>query len=141
VLTPAGGDRLVRETSRVFSRICASCNRGYTHRAHRESLIDFLVSLVGVFPTVCNYCNARGQRLRPLRLMVLLCTCTIGLGYIVWSGAQRAKPPATVAATVDETSPVVFVKPAAHRQGLPAKGEGTPLPDAPPNDYSAQLTH
>lgn len=79
------------------------------HRTHRESLVDFLVSLVGIFPTVCGYCNLRGQRLYAKRPTILLATGMVALGSYIAHGVWLKK------STSRPVSPVVILKaPAPH---------------------------
>lgn len=81
----------VREVSYLDSRLCPHCNRGHLHRAHRESFLDFALSLVGIFPTVCGYCNAPGQRLEARRPAILLGTAAIALAWYIAHGVELAK--------------------------------------------------
>ena len=88
---PEPAEEYVRERTYGPSELCSQCNRGHMHRAHRHSMVDFLVSLVGIFPTVCGYCHARSQRLEPRRPVVLLATATLALGSYIAHGLWPLK--------------------------------------------------
>jgi hypothetical protein len=106
---------------------CRWCTRGHMHRAHRATLLDFIVSLVGLYPTICSYCNAPGHRLYPKRLVALLCVASLALAYFVVLGPKRVL---TQSSEFEAPSPVVFLGPRAARVKTAAV--------TPTVDYSAQ---
>lgn len=110
-------DTYVRERSRYDSRLCSQCGREHMHRAHRHSTVDFVVSLVGIFPTVCGYCHARGQRLEPLRLVLLLAAAMLALGSYIAHGLWLDK---------SASAQVTVLHGSAHPSG-PALSQRAPL--------------
>lgn len=108
---PIPEEKYVRERKYCASELCPHCNRGHMHRAHRHSGVDFVVSLIGIFPTVCGYCRVRGQRLEPLRPLLLLGASALVLASFVAYRVSEARAAA---------APVKIVHATAHQGDSPA---------------------
>jgi hypothetical protein len=91
VSKPVASDCRIGEIPHRLSTLCRSCGRGGMHRAHRESYLDFVLSMVGVHPTVCCFCKAQSKRLYPDRLAVRLLVASIAVGFLVLCEMQRYK--------------------------------------------------
>lgn len=57
------GDRLDRR----FGSACPKCGSMQAHRTHRRSLMDFMLSLSGVWPFRCRSCKTTYRAMRILR--------------------------------------------------------------------------
>lgn len=57
------GDRV----DRLLGSACPKCGSLNAHRCHRWSLIDYLISLAGVWPYRCKNCHGTFRASRRLR--------------------------------------------------------------------------
>lgn len=89
VSKPIASNCRIGETPHRLSTVCYSCRQGGMHRAHRESYLDFLLSVIGIHPTTCCYCRAQGRRLYLDRLAVRLLAVSIAVGFLVLCVMQR----------------------------------------------------
>ena len=89
VSEPMASDCRIGESRHSFWTMCQCCRRGGMHRAHRESYLDFLYSMVGIHPTSCCYCKAQGRRLYLDRLAVRLLVASIAVGFLIYCDMQR----------------------------------------------------
>jgi len=131
VSRPMASDCRIGESPHGLWSLCRSCNRGGMHRAHRESYLDFLYSIVGIHPTSCCYCRAQGRRLYLNRLAVRLLLASIAVGFLIYCDMQRYKG----ADDREVTSSVVSLAPQANSKSAPLPADSTyGSPKAPVSD-------
>jgi hypothetical protein len=94
-------------SGRAESRQCHWCHRGEMQREYRASLLDFTASFAGLIPTICDYCETRGQRFYPRRMLTLVAFLAIAFGWVLTHAPKRLADQNKYA---EAPSPVVFVE-------------------------------
>ena len=135
VSKPMASDCRIGGSAHGFSTVCYACRRGGMHRAHRESYLDFLLSMVGIHPTVCCYCKAQARRLYLDRLAVRLLVAFIAVAFLAFCVKQRfsyrtAEEPDLISSAVSPT-------PQANSKSAPSPPSSKyDSPKAPVSDVS-----
>lgn len=125
----------IGESPHGLSSMCPFCSRGGMHRAHRESYLDFLLSTVGIHPTVCCFCKTQSRKLYLDRLAVRLLVASLAFGFLAFCVMQRYSY--RIADDRELTSNAVSATPQANSKSAPLPADmryGSPK--APVSDVS-----
>jgi hypothetical protein len=132
---PIAIDCRIGESPHGISNICPFCLRGGMHRAHRESYLDFLLSMVGIHPTTCCYCKTQSRKLYLHRLAVRLLVASIAAGFLAFCVMRLYSY--RIADDREQTSSAVSATSQANSKSAPLPADSTyGSPKAPVSDVS-----
>jgi hypothetical protein len=83
----------VGDSTHAGANICLRCKQGRMTRVNGAMPFDFIFSLVGLDPTACSDCVARGQNVRASRLVAVFAIGVIAFGCTVAFAARRDAAP------------------------------------------------